>query len=299
MGPDVMEKLQKKVHIEEPGPKIPARVLEELSLTDVCFPVFHGPQGEDGMMQGVLDALQVPYVGCDYRSCALCMDKGWTKKIAIMHHIPIAPFFSMTHQEYRANPPSLIDKIAEHLQYPVWIKPVHLGSSIGVSCLSSSEEVLEKAELAFSYDDCILVENHVEGKQIEFGVLGNEYVRVGLPCEILNRGAFVDYAGKYGKTAMPYAIPAEISELDAMVGVDLAKRVYAAAGCQGLARIDFFFDRKGHFWLNEINPFPGCTDTSAFPKIWAAAGVGMEKICDDLIACALQRIRKLQQIRGR
>ena len=297
MGPDCFDKLKTVAPISEP--KIPLTVLEELTRCQVCIPVFHGPQGEDGMMQGFLDALQIPYAGCDYRSGALCMHKGWTKHIAIMHSIPTPPFFEMNSREYRENPEAFHQKIAERLTFPIWLKPVHLGSSIGVGCARDLDEAKIKAEAAFHFDDTIIVEQHVEGRQIEFGVIGNDFLRIGPPCEILNHGAFVDYKGKYGAAAMPYAIPARLTETQAALGVDLAKRAYLAAGCKGLARVDFFIDENGHFWLNEINPFPGCTDTSAFPQLWAAGGVGMGQICDELVASAFHRTRRLEEIRGK
>jgi UDP-N-acetylmuramate--alanine ligase len=297
-GSDCFEKLKNAPQRME-GPKVPIPILEELAGCQVCIPVFHGPQGEDGMIQGFLDTLQIPYAGCDYRSGALCMHKGWTKHIALMHKIPTPPFFEMERGEYWKHPESLLKKIDACLSFPVWIKPVHLGSSIGVGCARDPSEVERLAAAAFYYDDSILVEQHVEGRQIEFGMIGNEFIRVGPPCEILNHGAFVDYDGKYGPSAMPYAIPARITETEAAIGVELAKRTYSAAGCKGLARIDFFIDNDGYFWLNEINPFPGCTDTSAFPKIWAAAGVDMRQICDDLVALAFHRTRRLEEIRGK
>lgn len=285
---------------EEPQEKaIPISVLATLASCDVCIPVFHGPQGEDGMMQGLLEALEIPYAGCDYRACVLSMDKVWTKQISLMHGIPTAPFFTLSLREHREDKRFILTKIKETLSYPVWIKPVHLGSSLGVGQAKNEVEAVLLAEKAFLYDDQIIIEQHVEGKQIEFGILGNEYFRVGPPCEILNHGAFVDYTGKYGKTAMPYAIPANISSIQEALGIDLAKQVYRAIGCKGLARVDFFLDENGYYWLNEINPFPGCTDTSAFPKIWAQAGVSMRKICDDLVIYALHKARALQRVVGR
>lgn len=297
MGPDSFDKLKVGYRLE--GPKVPVPVLEALVSAQVCIPVFHGPQGEDGMIQGFLDTLQIPYAGCDYRAGAICMHKGWTKRLALMHGIPTAPFFEMDILEYRENPNSVLQKIEEKLTFPVWIKPVHLGSSIGVGCAKDPSDVARLLKEAFYYDDCIIVEKHIVGRQIEFGMVGNELIRVGPPCEILNEGAFVDYKGKYGAAAMPYAIPARITETEKGVGIDLAKRSYAAAGCKGLARIDFFIDENGYFWLNEINPFPGCTETSAFPKIWEAGKIDMAEICDDLVALAFQRTRRLEEIRGR
>jgi UDP-N-acetylmuramate--alanine ligase len=224
------------------------------------------------------------------------MHKGWTKRLALMHHVPIVPFLEMDIREYRENPRSIFEKIEERFTYPVWVKPAHLGSSIAVRRADDLCALQKAVENAYSYDDCILIEPHIEGRQIEFGILGNEYLRVGPSCEILNKGAFVDYGDKYGPNAMPYAIPARLSEIEEALGIDLAKTIYLAARCRGLARVDFFIDHDGCFWFNEINSFPGCTNTSAFPKIWAAAGVSMEHICDDLIASAFQRKRHLEAI---
>ena len=198
-------------------------------------------------------------------------------------------------KEYRENPEAIFEKIV----FPAWIKPVHLGSSIGVGRVNEMSEVKQKLEEAFHYDDTILIEKHIEGRQIEFGVLGNEFIRVGPPCEILSHGEFVSYAGKYGSSAMPYRIPAQLSTTEAALGTELAKRIYESMSCKGLARVDFFIDDKGHFWFNEINPFPGCTDTSAFPKLWAAGGVDMTEIADELVALALHRTRRLEEVRGK
>lgn len=270
--------------------------MHELSDCDVCIPAFHGPQGEDGMMQGLLDTLNIPYVGCDYRSCAICMHKGWTKYVAIMHNIPTTPFFEMDVQEYRRDPEALLKKITS---YPVWIKPVHLGSSIGVSRASGPEEVAQSAQLAFHYDDAIIVEQEIQGREVEFGVIGNEWVRIGLPSEYLSDGEFVAYDKKYGSTAMDVRAPAKITETETKLGMELAEKMYRACGCKGLARVDFFLDQNGCYWMNEVNPFPGCTDTSAYPILWEASGLTMGQVVDEWIAAAFQRSRKLARVRGK
>ncbi len=265
--------------------------IERLNEFDVCIPIFHGPKGEDGMIQGFLETLQIPYVGCDYASSAVCMHKGWTKNIALMHGIPTAPFLEVQISEYRENPDPILEK-AEEFSFPLWIKPVHLGSSIGVGCAKDAAEMKDLIEKAFHLDDSILIEKHIDGRQIEFGIIGNHFLRVGPLCEILNEGSFVDYLGKYGDTAYRYAIPAILSKIETDLGIDLAKKTYRAMRCSGLARIDFFIDHEGHFWLNEINPMPGCTDTSAFPKIWEREGKSMGDITDELIATAMERARR-------
>lgn len=271
--------------------KISPEILEQLLKCDVCIPVFHGPQGEDGMIAAVLDALGLPYVGCDYRSGAICMQKGWTKRVVMHNDVPVVPFFEMSRIAYKRDPGLLCKKIGEYFAYPVWIKPVHLGSSIGVSRATSPEEAVQCAELAFSYDDTILVEKEIDGRQIEFSILGNVFLQLALPGEIINHGAFVAYDKKYGSQAMEI-LPAELAPIQRQIGYELAEKAYNACGCKGLARVDFFLDRRGHYWFNEINPFPGFTDTSAYPKMWTTSGMTTEQLVDELIALAFHRSRK-------
>ncbi len=281
------------------GPRISPEILKELIKCDVCIPVFHGPQGEDGMIGGLLDALCIPYAGCDYRSGAICMQKAWTKTAALLHGVPTAPFLEMDAITYRRDSLAFIHQIEEKLPYPVWVKPVHLGSSIGVSRALDREQLVRSIELAIHYDEVIIVEKEVEGRQIEFSLLGNEYIQVALPGEIINHGAFVAYDKKYGAGAMEIRVPAPITEVEKMVGVELAEKMYRACGCKGLARIDFFLDKQGYFWLNEVNPFPGFTDTSAYPKMWTITGKTMRQLTDEMIALAFHRSRRLSEVRGK
>jgi len=299
VGNDAVEKLKQKITFAENSPKISPEALQELSRCDIAVPMFHGPQGEDGMFQGLLDALDVAYVGCDYRASALCMQKAWTKHIAILAGVPTPPYVEMDRTTYRKNRDILNKKIDETLHYPVWVKAVHLGSSIGVSRAARSGDLHKAAELSFAYDDALIVEQEIEGRQIEFSVLGNEYIRVAPPGEILNEGAFYDYDKKYGAAACGVDIPAKLTPTQLKLGEELAIAMYRASGCKGLARIDFFFDRSGHFWLNEINPMPGFTSTSGFPKMWEAAGLNGTKLMDDLVVLALHKQRRLREIRGK
>lgn len=274
------------------GPKLSTEILQELLQCDVCIPVFHGPQGEDGMIGGLLDTLCIPYVGCDYRSGSVCMQKAWAKYVAMHHNVPSTPFFEMDKQTYRNNPSLILQKIEERFPYPVWIKPVHLGSSIGITRAKTSDEVAKGVELAFQYDETIIIEKEVDGRQIEFSVLGNDYIRIAEPGEYINHGEFIGYDQKYGATAIEMQVPAPISEIEKQIGFELATKVYRACGCKGLSRVDFFLDREGHFWFNEINPFPGLTDTSAYPKMWETTGMSVEKMVDEMLALAFHRSRK-------
>jgi len=192
-----------------------------------------------------------------------------------------------------------MDRVANHFQYPVWVKPVHLGSSIGVSRVMNPEELKGAAQRAFHYDDYLIVEQEIEGRQIEFAVLGNEYIRIGEPGEILNHGQFYDYEKKYGPQSMQTQTPADLTALQVQIGQELAQRMFETCGCKGLARIDFFLDKSGHYWLNEINPFPGFTAKSLYPKMWEAAGMTQRDLCDELVFLAMHRHRRLAELRGK
>ncbi|OGN55586.1 MAG: UDP-N-acetylmuramate--L-alanine ligase [Chlamydiae bacterium RIFCSPHIGHO2_12_FULL_44_59] len=276
--------------------KIPPK---ELLDSDVCIPVFHGPQGEDGMVAALLDALDIPYVGCDYRSGAVCMQKGWSKEIVSHYNVPVVPYLTIKKSDYRIELDEGFQRIMDTFSFPIWVKPAHLGSSIGVSSAQDLEELKTAMECAFLYDHVLLVEKHIEGRQIEFGIMGNEYLQIASPAEIVNHGAFVAYDKKYGAGAMKIRAPADITRTEKERGCELAKRVFLALGCSGLARVDFFLDSQGSYWFNEINPFPGFTTTSAFPMMWEAMGMTRETINDVLIFLALHKKRHLKAIRGR
>lgn len=297
-GPDAIDKLEQKVPLPHSKELLPPHLLQELLGCDVALPVFHGPQGEDGMFQGFLDVFNIPYAGCDYRTGALTMHKGWTKHIAVCSGVPTAPYMELDSQTYQKNPELILQRIENFFNYPVWIKPVHLGSSIGVSRAANSLEALKAVDLAFSYDDAIIVEKEIQGIQVEYAVMGNEFLRVAKSCEILNLG-FHDFASKYGPAASGMAIPARITPTLEKLGESLALSMYRATGCKGMARVDFFVDTSGYFWLNEINPFPGYTATSAYPSMWEQSGLNLAQQCDQMIILAFQRHRRLATIRTR
>jgi UDP-N-acetylmuramate--alanine ligase len=290
-GDDALDRLERK---EVPtGEMISAEVLHELTSCDVTVPIFHGQQGEDGMAQGFLEMLNIPYVGCDYRSAALCMQKGWTKQVAIAAGIRTSQFIEVQKTAYRKNQNVIVDK------YPVWVKPVHLGSSIGITRVTKQEDLKAAIETAFALDDALIIDQEVEGREIEFSLLGNDYVRVGPAAEISKPDVFHSYDKKYGAGASHIETPAKITELERRVGEELAIRMYQAAGCKGLSRIDFFLDKEGLYWMNEINPMPGFTKTSAYPQAWGSAGMPRGELCNELLILAMHRSRQLKMIRGK
>ena len=258
--------------------------LDELRQCAICIPVLHGPQGEDGMIAGMLDTFGIPYVGCDYSSAALCMQKAWTKQIAEAHGIRTTPYI-----EWKGD--------ASDIRYPVWVKAVHLGSSIGVSRATNEEELQKALSLSLCYDDRAIIEQEIVGREIEFAVMGNEWIRVGAALEILCEGEFYDYKKKYGSQPTKVETPARLTAEQEKRGKELAIRAYEACGCKGLARVDFFLDEQGEFILNEINPMPGFTATSHYPKMWEAMRLSQTDLLDELLILALHRSRKQRSLR--
>lgn len=268
-------------------------VLKELLACEVFFPVLHGPYGEDGTIQGFFDMLGKAYVGCDHRSAAICMDKAVTKKLMLVHGIPTIPFVDFSKEAWSNSPETILKNIKMQLAVPFFVKPVHLGSSIGVSRVDRFEDLAEAIEHAFEKDWSVIVENGLDIREIEFAVLGNHNrVSAFPPCEILAKGQLLSYEGKYGQNAMECVPRADLPPSLIEEGIVLAEMAYKAVGCTGMARVDFFLDKSNKFWLNEINPIPGFTPTSAFPKICMANGLGIGKLIDRLINLALDRRRK-------
>jgi UDP-N-acetylmuramate--alanine ligase len=279
---------------EKTGYKISQEFLTNLSRCDLCFPVLHGPQGEDGALAAFLKLLGIPYVGCDHDSAALCMQKSWTKQIALCHEVPTSPFIEFNSARWRSDSSALKELTVQKLSYPVWVKPVHLGSSIGVTRVEKEEDLESAAALAFQYDDYLIVEQEIVGRQIEFAVLGNDDLRVGAAGEILNHGQFYDYERKYGPQSSKTQTPAALTPEEETRGKELALKMYEACGCRGLSRVDFFLDSSGTFWLNEINPMPGFTAISLYPKMWEAEGLTQRELMNELIILALHRHRVLK-----
>lgn len=275
---------------------ISSHVLESLMKAEVFFPVLHGPYGEDGTIQGFFDTLGKAYVGCDHRSAAICMDKAFTKKIVALSGIPIVPFISFSDAEWCDEAEMLTQRISQELRFPVFVKPLHLGSTAGVSKVESKEGLQGAIENAFKVDTQLLVENGLNVREIEFAVLGNDTAVTFPPGEILTGGKVYDYHGKYDSKDPIKAVPnALLSQEIIDLGMEWAKKAYKAAECKGMARVDFFLDSEGQLWLNEINPIPGFTKNSLYPQICAHNGMDGKMLASELIVLALQRKRHLQR----
>lgn len=259
----------------------------------IFFPILHGPFGEDGTIQGFFETIGKPYVGCDHQSAAISMDKAVSKKIMQREGILTSPFITFNEREWQTSQPAICEKILAELSFPVMVKPVHLGSSLGIKKICRIEELHEAAKQAFVFDTDIIVENFIEGREIEFAVIGNEKVYAFPPGEILTNGEIYDYEGKYStekamQTAAQAVLPTEWIDL----GRSLAIKAYRSATCKGMARVDFFLDRSGTFWFNEINPIPGFTPFSLYPQICEKNGLPGPLLMDKLIILGLQRARQ-------
>ncbi|MBJ7449131.1 MAG: UDP-N-acetylmuramate--L-alanine ligase [Parachlamydiales bacterium] len=265
------------------------QLFEQIAQCDLFIPVMHGPFCEDGTIQGFFDTLGKPYTGCDHRSSALVMDKGMLKRIAMTHQIPVVPFIEFSVEDWKKSSTYVKEKIKD-LKYPLFVKPTHLGSSVGVRKVEDLSQFDEAVTYALKYDSHIIVEQGLHMREIEFCVLGRE-AEIAIPGEVDTKGVTLGYHGKYGAAAIDLLTKLDLSEETIEKGIALAKKSYKIAGCSGLARVDTFLDNQGQFWLNEINPIPGLTQTSMYPLVMEDAGMTGDRLIDTLVIIALHRKR--------
>jgi D-alanine-D-alanine ligase len=277
---------------------------EALSLTpgaglldvDVVFPALHGPSGEDGTVQGLLETLEVPYVGSGVAASAVCMDKVLFKSLMAARRVPQVDYVGVTIERYRRVPEEVHAELVR-LGLPVFVKPAHLGSSVGIAKVSTTDGLDEALADAFVHDELVIVEAMASGVEVECGVLGSLAAdrAAGLapalasqPGEIVLSGEWYDYAAKYTPGGMELKVPARIAPVAAERVRELAVRAFLEAGCEGLARVDFFVEGE-QVILNELNTMPGFTPTSVYAKLLAASGVGYAELVERL--CLLGRER--------
>ena len=256
---------------------------------DVVFPVLHGENGEDGSMQGLLQIAGIPYVGPHVASSAACMDKTMTKLIADHAGITQAEWQLVTAFEFARGGEQIADKLEARFAYPMFVKPAGTGSSVGVSKASDRASLLEAIETALRYDAKVLVEEFIDGQEVEVAVLGNENPSASVCGEIDAGAVFYDYEAKYISDSANLFIPARLTEEESEQVRDAAVRVYRAMGCSGLSRVDFFVTRTDRrVVFNEINTIPGFTSISMYPKLFAASGIGYTELIDELIKLAME-----------
>lgn len=253
----------------------------------VVFPLVHGTMGEDGTVQGLCEVLGVPYVGAGVAASALCMDKGLAKDVLAAHGLP-----QCRHLAARLPGPAFAEQVVEELGLPCFVKPANLGSSVGVTKAHDLDELRAALDEALRYDEYVVVEEAVAGREIEVAVLGNESPRASVPGEIVPGSEFYDYDDKYLTDAADLLIPAPLSEAEVAEVQALAVAAYRALRVDGMARVDFFYEGGdgGRGWLvNELNTIPGFTPISMYPKLWEASGLPYADLVDELVRLAIDR----------
>lgn len=255
----------------------------------VVFPVMHGPMGEDGSIQGFLEVLKMPYVGCNILSSSLAMDKITTKRVLESAGIAQVPYVAVVDGE---DLEQKIQEIEEKLSYPVFTKPSNMGSSVGISKSDNQEELRSSLELAFKYDSRVLVEQGVTAREIEVGLLGNADVKSSLPGEVVKDVAFYDYQAKYIDNKITMAIPAQLPEGVVNTMRQNAETAFRAIGGLGLSRCDFFYTEDGQVFLNELNTMPGFTQWSMYPLLWENMGLAYPDLIEKLVRLAEEAFAK-------
>ncbi len=265
---------------------------------DVMFPVLHGPFGEDGTVQGLLDLANIAYVGCGVLASAVGMDKAVMKVLFKARGLRVPSWVVVREGAWRADPDAVTRQIGGALSYPLFVKPANLGSSLGISKVTGAADLGAAIDLALAFDPKVVVEAAVKGaREIECAVLGNDTAEASVPGEIIPDGEFYDYDAKYirsgSRTEVPAALPASIADEvrhQSLVAFD-------AIDGSGLARVDFLLSSSGKLFINEINTMPGFTTISMYPKLWAASGVDYPTLIDRLITLAIARHARQQQRR--
>ncbi len=249
------------------------------AAVDVVFPILHGPNGEDGTVQGLLKLTGIPFVGAGVLGSAIGMDKDVQKRLLKEAGLPIAKFQTITHIKEKINIP-----------FPIFVKPANMGSSVGVSKVEDIKELNSALKSAFSYDRKIIIEEEIKGREIEVSVVGNKDPKASLPGEVITSHDWYDYEAKYidGKSLKIDIPAAKLSKEKIKEFQNLAIKVFKVLCCEGMARVDFFLTPNGKILVNELNTIPGFTNSSMYPKLWEASGLSQEKLVDELIKLAIQ-----------
>src|SRR5579883_2869876 len=265
---------------------------------DVIFPVMHGTYGEDGSLQGLLDMANIPYVGCGVLGAALGMDKEKMKMIFQVVGLPIVDYYVFRRNEWERSPASIMDTIEQRLGYPAFVKPVNLGSSVGINKAHDRHELEHAIDVAAEYDHKVIVEHGINCREFECAVLGNDEPVASVVGEIVSSNEFYDYRAKYIDGKSQAIIPADIPQETAEVIRRQSIKAFTALDLSGLARVDFFLEKEtGEVYINEVNTMPGFTEISMYPKLWEASGLPYAQLLDRLIELAIERHEDRQRNR--
>ena len=277
-------------------------IVEFLSKMDVVFPVLHGKYGEDGTIQGMLELLKIPYVGCNVLSSSLCMDKVYAKFMFEKANINQAKYIYIKDEniyvneeldETRLENDEIVKLVEEKLKFPVFVKPANSGSSVGVKKANNGPELIVALQNASIYDRKVLIEEEIVGKEVECAVLGNNFPQASTVGEIIAADTFYTYDAKYNNKESKIKIPANIDEAKIGEIRKIAVKAFKALDCVGLARVDFFVQKDtDKVYLNEINTMPGFTEISMYPKLWEYSGLSYKELLNKLIECALDNVKR-------
>jgi D-alanine-D-alanine ligase len=260
---------------------------------DVVFPVMHGTYGEDGTIQGLLDLAGLPFVGAGVLGSAIAMDKDVAKRLLQAAKIPVVPWVAVPRTQWEQNPAEVEQTVENKFQYPLFVKPATLGSSVGMTKVHSREELAPALNLAAEFAQKILVERAMVAREIEVSVLGNSEPAASVPGEIVPHREFYDYAAKYLEEGTQLLIPAKLKPAQVEKFQKLAVDAFRALELSGMARVDFFLEKEGgKIYLNEANTIPGFTSISMYPKLWEASGIPFRDLIDKLIELALEQHRE-------
>jgi D-alanine-D-alanine ligase len=256
---------------------------------DVVFPALHGTFGEDGTVQGLLDLAGLPYVGAGVLGSAVGMDKEMQKRLFLQARLPVVEFLNVPRSQWEQHRDTTLAAILKKFRFPIFVKPATLGSSVGMSKAKNRTELAAAMDLAAEFALKILVERAVSAREIEVSVLGNDDPRASIPGEIVPHREFYDYTAKYLEEGTRLEIPAKLNKQQVTRFQELAVRVFRCVECLGMARVDFFLEKRtGKIYVNEINTIPGFTSISMYPKLWEASGIGYRELIDRLIQLALE-----------
>ncbi len=262
---------------------------------DIIFPVLHGTFGEDGTVQGLLKLADIPFVGAGVLGSAVAMDKDFMKRLLRDASVPIPRFLIF---DWTSKKSIDFDEVKKELDLPLFIKPSNLGSSVGISKVKDREEFGSAVYEAFAYDNKIIIEECIRGREIECSVLGNENPIASVPGEVIPKHEFYSYEAKYiDDNGALLEIPAMIQERQTLRVKELAIKSFKVLGCEGMARVDFFLKDSGEVIVNEVNTIPGFTNISMYPKLWEASGIPQRELIDRLIELAFERYERESKLK--
>ena len=270
-----------------PVPATSSEVTQTLGSVDVVLPILHGPFGEDGTVQGLLELAGVPYVGAGVAASAICMDKDLCKAVLRDRGIPVTRNVTLREGDEIDNP----------FAFPVFVKPARLGSSVGITKAHDEAELRAAVELARQHDDKVLIEEFVAGTEVECGVLGNRRPVASVVGEIVPHAEWYDYSAKYDEGGSDIVVPARIPDEQAERVQQLAVESFVATECEGMARVDFFIREDGEVVVNEINTIPGFTETSVYARLFEASGIEYPELLQQLIDLALERHERRSKLK--